>query len=219
MTLSIGGKDYTVEPLFSDDFANMDDWLVESTGQVRIAGGELLVDCRGKVGTVWCRRRFEGPTIVEYDVVSVAGADNINFFFYADNPPAGLIETTAERTGAYKEYHVFPNYIVTYLTEGKDGGGKQWRIRFRKDPGFHLLAERFVEGPTEQGVKKHVTYVFESGGTMTLYVDGELQLSFTDKDAPYRSGYHGFRTWNTQLRHRNFRVYAIRGEVGAGAGP
>lgn len=206
--IKIGDKTYRVRLVFEDDFADLDHWLLETTGRVKASENQLVWECEGGVGTLWCRKFFEGPTIVEYDVTTVAGANNINFFFYARNQPRGLLETTDERDGTYSEYHVFQNYIITYLTT--DEG--QWRVRFRKNPGFNLLSETFVDRPVTQPQKQHITHVFEADGAMSLYADQRLLHTYRDRDNPYRSGYHGFRTWNSVLRYSNFRVYRILDE-------
>ena len=96
---------------------------------------------------------------------------------------------------------------ITYLTNSEP----RWRIRFRKNPGFKLLSETYSDRPTTQGVRQRVSYVFDRGGGMSLYVDGKLLHSDRDPGTPYRSGYHGFRTWNSVLKLSNFRVYGILG--------
>lgn len=117
---------YRLRLVFEDDFDNLDNWLVETTGKVVVKNNWLVWDCfsGGKqAGTIWCKREFAGPTVVQFDAVGEAGARNLNFILYATHPK-GLPQTTKSRTGEYKEYHVFPNYIGTYLTprvEGESG--------------------------------------------------------------------------------------------------
>jgi len=220
----IGDVTYSLRLQFRDHFDDLDDWLVESTGKLAVEKNWLKWDCfsSGKqAGTVWCKRRFSGPTVVEYDAVAEAGARNLNFIFYATHPQ-GLLETTNSHTGTYGQYHVFPNYIITYLTppvEGKPGAfsDTQWRIRFRKNPGFELLTERMVETNRDVARRRRITYVFDAEGRMELYVDGQLLHAFHNK-SPYRSGYHGFRTWNSDVRYANFSVYSIHGPRAKGAG-
>jgi len=205
-TRELDGRSFRVRLLFEDRFDDLDRWVAETDGTLTVAGNELAWDCGEKrAGTLWCRERFEGPTIVEYDVVTVSGADNVNFIFYAHLEDKDLLETTAERTGKYSEYHAFANYIITYLTNFEP----RWRIRFRKNPGFQLMSETYSDRPATQGVRQRVTCVFEKDGTMSLYADGRLLHSARDADNPYRSGYHGFRTWNSVLKYSNFKVYAI----------
>jgi hypothetical protein len=184
--------------LFEDDFADLRNWSVEGTGEAAVEGGTLVWDCSGtREGTAWCRRRFEGPTLVTYDVQVLDGRSNINFFAYAD------VVLGAARTGAYGEYHVFPNYLITYLLEGA-----LWRIRFRKNPGFSLLSESRLEGPAP-GVWRSVAVAFERDGTIRLSVDGRVLHEHRDPRPLDLAGFHGLRTWRTRLRYRGFKVYAL----------
>jgi hypothetical protein len=215
----IGDASYRLKLVFEDDFANLDNWLVETTGKVAVKDNWLSWDCfsSGKqAGTIWCRKQFAGPTVIEFDAVGAAGARNLNFILYATHPK-GLLETTRSRTGEYGEYHEFPNYIVTYLTPPVKGepntfADSQWRIRFRKNPGFKLLSESLAETKKEPGRKQRVTYVLDGYGRMKLFVDGELLHAFEDTSPLYRSGHHGFRTWNSDVKYANFKVYSIQGQ-------
>lgn len=204
-TMMVGGKSFRVKLIYADNFADMQNWRVETNGSVTATGGELIWNCRGKhkAGTLWCTRLFEGPTIVEYDVVPVEGANNINFIFYGQSD-ADLLETSARRTGAYGEYHTFQNYIITFLTDNS-----RWRVRFRKNPGFHLMSEIFTDAPVDQGKWTHMMYCFEKDGSMSMYVNNILLHSHKDAESVYRKGYHGFRTWNSVLRYSGFKVYSI----------
>lgn len=215
----IGDTSYKLTLEFEDTFDNLDNWLVESTGKVAVKDNWLSWDCfsSGKqAGTIWCRKQFSGPTVIEFDAVGAAGARNLNFILYATHPK-GLLETTRSRTGEYGEYHDFPNYIITYLTppvKGEPGkfSTDQWRIRFRKNPGFKLLSERLVDANKDAGRKQRVMYVLDGNGRLRLFVDGELLHEVEDKSPLYRSGHHGFRTWNSDVKYANFKVYSIQGQ-------
>jgi uncharacterized protein DUF6250 len=193
--------------LFGDDFTDLRNWSVEGTGTVRTLDGTFVWDCSGtREGTAWCRTRFEGATRITYEVQVLEGQNNINFFAYARLERDGtdvLLESGLLRTGAYGEYHAFPNYLITYLLEGA-----QWRIRFRKNPGFALLSESRVDGP-EPSRWRTVAYSFGRDGTIRLSIDGEPVHEFHDPAPAPLSGYLGLRTWRTRLRYRNFRVYAL----------
>lgn len=219
----IGEAAYTLRPRFKDDFDDLDDWLVESTGKVSVEENWLVWDSFSsgrQAGTIWCKRRFSGPTVVEYHAVAEAGARNLNFILYATHPQ-GLLETTKSRTGSYGQYHAFPNYIITYLTPPAEAkpdtfSDSRWRTRFRKNPGFNLLTERMVETKQDAARQQRITYVLNNEGDMKFYVDGQLMGAFHDK-SPYRSGYHGFRTWNSDVKYANFRVYSIMSQRPKGA--
>lgn len=213
----VGENTFAVRLLFEDQFADLSNWVVESDGQVDVHDGQLIWDCvrrKTAMGTIWCRQPFSGPTIVEYDAVAEDGQNNLNFIAYATHPPDGLLETTKERTGKYQEYHQFPNNIITYLSPDKvpdraDGLASRWRVRFRRNPGFNLLSETYVTRKAAASEKQRLTYVFDSGGTMSLFVDGNLAHRFVDPGPAMRQGHHGFRTWKSLVRYSNFKVYQI----------
>ena len=184
--------------LFADDFSDLRNWSVEGTGTAEAVDGTLVWDCSGtREGTAWCLASFNGPTRVTYEVQVLEGRNNINFFGYAQ------VDLTSKRTGAYGEYHTFPNYLITYLIQGE-----QWRIRFRKNPGFALLSEARVDGP-EPGRWRKVEYRFAKDGIIRLSIDGRTVHEDRDARPLALSGLHGLRTWRTKLRYRNFRVYAL----------
>lgn len=205
----IGGKSYRVKLLFEDKFKNMNNWVIEGVGKVSVKDNTFDWNCfkRGG-GTAWCKKRFDGPTIVEYDVMSKEGQHNINFFFYAAKMQDGknvLLETKNTRSGGYKEYHSFQNYIITYVM-----AGKRTRIRFRKDPGFSLISQGMLKKELiKYNVWQHVSYVFDKDGSMSIYANDEHLHTFKDAEKPYRAGYHGFRTYHNHICYKNFRVYQI----------
>ncbi|MHC4994885.1 MAG: DUF6250 domain-containing protein [Planctomycetota bacterium] len=204
-TRTLGGQAYKLKLVAEDNFDNLDHWTVETTGRATVRDNQLVWDCTDGAGTIWFNRPITGPTIIEYDAVAVSGRDNLNFIPYASQPD-GLLETTGQRTGDYSEYHKFPNYIVTYLSD-EDG---KWRIRFRRNPGFNLLTETFAPRPPLQNKAQRLTYVFDADGLITFYVDGRLMLEYRETGTPIRRGRHGFRTWRSLVRYANFKVYAIQ---------
>jgi hypothetical protein len=190
----------------SDDFHDLANWTPEGTCPPRAESGALVWPCGGAdgIGTIWYNRPIEGPMMVTYTVMTRGGMQNINFIAYARHP-AGLLETTRQRTGAYPEYQAFPNYIVTFLTNGE----ARWRVRFRRDPGFTLLSETFSDMDTTSSVAHRVAHVFDGKGRIALYVDDSLVHASVDTASPYREGYVGLRTWRTTLSYRDFRVYRL----------
>lgn len=205
-SIQLGEQNLEVELLFEESFHDLSNWTVESSCTPYIEDEMLVWPCEGEegMGTIWCNQRFEGPTLVTYEVVSFEGMQNINFFAYASHPE-GLLQTTAERTGRYNEYHNFQNYIVTFLTND----APQWRVRFRKDPGFSLLSETYAAMDTATAQPHQMAYLFEEDGSFMLFVDQQKILTAKDNSGAYRSGYHGLRTWRSKLKYTNFKVYAI----------
>jgi len=210
MYKNIANKQYNVAVVFEDSFESLDNWISESNGAIELEKSTLTWDCFGKKGdrlgqgTLWCKQYFEGPTITECHVVSLEGADNINFFYYAEEKTKGLLKTSDMRDGSYKQYHDLQNYIVTYLLSDLP----QWRIRFRKCPGFNLISESYVDLPKEKGIRHKVTTIIEKSGLISFYRDDVLLHSYQDS-SPYLKGYHGLRTWNSKIQYSDFRVFSI----------
>ena len=193
--------------IYSNEFSNPADWVAETNGTVDMAKGELRWDCSAAtlMGTIWCKRRFDCPLLVEYQVESLAGADNINLIVCADTPEGDLLASSAQRTGAYAEYQAFANYITTYLTD-KEGRS---RVRFRKNPGFELLSEAYTEESIVQGKPMTVQSSIDAQGNSVLRRDGK-ELHRCHVDEPLSpTGYIGLRTWNTFLIYRSFKVFAL----------
>jgi len=227
-TIELEDGPLTVETVWEDDFSRATGmWLREGTPLVEVAGGRLSIDAvRGDphVATVWCTREFAGDQVVEYTVRIEPtlddkghGETNMNFFLFASDPSGkGLAETTAQRTGAYREYHALNNYIVTYLNSDRqdrspihgEHGEQFTRVRLRKDPGFGLLKELYVKPPIAKGRDYRFTLVVE-GPRMRVYVDGRKLVDLQDADRPHRRGLHGFRTWMSHLSADSFRVSRI----------
>lgn len=217
-----------LETVFEDDFSRDSGmWLAEGTPRVLIGEGRLSMDAvlgEPHVATVWCRQEFSGDGVIEYTArieptldEKGHGETNMNFFLYASDPSgAPLEDTTKQRTGAYNEYHVLRNYILTYLNSDKnerspihgEHGQLFTRVRFRKDPGFGLLKEVWLEPTIEKGREYRFAIVVQ-GPRMRGYVDGAKIVDVEDRDAPHRRGLHGFRTWMSHLTATSFRVSRI----------
>jgi hypothetical protein len=105
----------------------------------------------------------------------------------------------------YAEYQVFANYITTYLTDNE----RRTRVRFRKNPGFELLSEAYVDAPIPQGKPMTMQSSFDAQGNIVLSRDGK-ELHRCQADEPLSpTGYIGLRTWNTSLVYRSFKVFAL----------
>jgi hypothetical protein len=211
---------------FEDDFsADTGAWLAEGTPRVEVAAGRLSIDAvlgEPHVATVWCTREFAGDQLIEYTArieptVNEAGhgETNMNFILFASDPSGkSLKETSPARTGAYKEYHVLNNYILTYLNSDRQSrspihgehGPQLVRVRFRKDPGFELLQEAWREPPIEKG-RDYRFAIAVQGERIRCYVDGKKIVDH--RDGTHRRGWHGFRTWMSHVSAAEFRVSRI----------
>ena len=119
---------------------------------------------------------------------------------------SSVLKTSKSRSGSYGEYHKINNYIYTFLNSRKDGK-KQARVRFRKNPGFKLIKEAWLD-PIKKGRDYRLTIVIQ-GARMRFYVDGRLVVDHRDENKPHRKGHHAFRTWRTHMSADVFRVSRI----------
>src|SRR5690606_13019767 len=95
------------------------------------------------------------------------------------------IGTETKRTGAYVQYHQFPNYLSTLTFK---------HSRLRKNPGFNLLSDSAVSSVEDQ------TYHFVQNtqeGRIRYYLNGAKIHDFKDID-PLKGGKFAIRTWNTK---------------------
>ncbi|MCE5272117.1 DUF6250 domain-containing protein [bacterium] len=208
----LGGERLALEEVFYEDFSDgLEHWQAEGDAALRLNEGWLEVDARDgkiKAATLWCRQRFEGGQLVEYDfrLDGSSVQSNVNMFLLADCP-GGLLETGAGRNGSYGQYHGFPNYLVTLLNEtDSTDRTERLRLRLRLDPGFELKDERRFE-PLVFGRVHHLAYLLQPP-LVTVLLDGAplIRTLYREK---LESGFHGLRTWHTHLYYDNFRVSRV----------
>jgi len=208
---TVGERTYTVQLIAQDDFTNLDNWVMDMPypETAMVEDHVLQWDAHDTVGTLWHRTEINGPSIVEYDMQALEGKLNVNGIFYGSITEQGeetLLEVRRDGSDAPNAYREFQNYTVTFTDPEADG---VWRIRFRKNPGHHLIAERYRKHDVDPDAYHRMTYVFEENGTMSLYVDGVRMHRYQDKKHPYRAGYHALRIYRTLSNYKNFKIYRI----------
>ena len=209
----LGDRLLKLEEIFYDGFdKGLENWSIEGDAAVGVKEGWLEVDAReGKVAaaTIWCRREFAGPQVVEYDVRLLGNSiqSNVNMFLLASIPAGpGILETGGERDGSYNQYHRFPNYLVTILNGVSPEKREMLRVRLRLDPGFKLASESWSE-PLVFGKVYHVAYLIEPP-ELTVYLDGR-EAGKAVYETKLERGLHGLRIWHTHSIYDNFRVSRV----------
>jgi hypothetical protein len=197
-----------------EDFSRgMRDWWTEGGERVRVENGRLRMSADnpkvpgGGVATAWYRAPHPADFELELDahvISSSLDANNINLFFnYSDPSGAPLEETRATRRYAeYALYHKLSGYIVTFLNDPDAATGKA-RVRIRRNPGFHLLAE--TRAYHCRPGRTYRLKLAKQGGRIRFAVDGQELLEATDPD-PLGGGYFGLRTYRTDLWWDNIRL-------------
>jgi hypothetical protein len=199
---------FTLGPaLFTDSFANLNEWRVEAeqTGKIEARNGLLSVNVPAGC-TVWYRHELSGPVVIQYEARMVqAGGPNdrvsdLNAFWMAQD--------SRSRSGKFADYNELRTYYV-----GQGGNGNT-TTRFRRyigDPVERpLLPEHDLKTP-DVLLKPNVWQTVQlvaMGNRIQYYRDGVLIFDFTDP-APYTRGYFGFRTTKSHVELRNFAVYQV----------
>lgn len=193
--LTLGGDAYRVEWLARETFdADLSGWFVEGDSDVRAEGGKLWVHRKSpeqlNQATVWFLPELPRDCIVRFRACAVEPAENnaanLNLFLHARELDGSPLKFG--RSGAYKEYHQIPNYIVTFTGGIKDG----W-TRARRDPGFYQLSH--MELRSEVGREYDIAVILHNG-RLRYYVDGKRFHDVQDPE-PLPGGRFGIRTWST----------------------
>jgi len=203
------------EVLFADDFANLDNWTVELEirGSVIAHQGVLTVDVPAGC-TVWFRHQLSGPLAIEYQARMIQAhgphdrVSDLNCFWMATDSrsPGDLFAT--RRSGKFSDYDQLRTYYVG------QGGNANSTTRFRRYIGRQdlrpLLPQHDLRAPQfllQPNVTQTIRLVAD-GERIQYLRDGKPIFDFRDPD-PYTRGYFAFRTTESHLELRRFRVYRL----------
>ncbi len=161
--------------------------------------------------TVWLNKNLSGNISIEFDVHVIASQDtanNINCFFMYAHPDENLSlqSTTNKRADArYGLYHKLNGYIITYLANGNE---EKARFRFRKNPGFNLLKEKF-DYECRSGKTYHIK-IIKNENNIQYWVDGiQIIDFFEENNHGLNEGFFAFRTWHTELWWDNLTIKTL----------
>lgn len=201
----IGAQTFKLEPLVYETFdQDMSHWLPEGGALVNIRRGFLQVDATEAPATIWYKEELSGPQVVEYDVRLMGDSldSNINMFLLADTPntPGSI------GTGRYKDYHSFPNYLITILNATSPEQRLMLRVRSRLNPGFELAGENWF-APLQFGRFYHIIYILQPP-RVSVYIDDRL-VGETVYKRHIHKGRHALRIWRTHSVYDNFRISRI----------
>lgn len=194
--------------------ANLTDWLVEQMpgGNVYAHDGALVIEDVGGC-TVWYRHALTAPVEISYEAMVVMNdgphdrLSDLNCFWMATDPAGDLLHPANPRTGKFADYDSLALYYVGY------GGNRNTTTRFRRYLGTGerpLLPGHDLTDPThllEPNRVYHIRLVARDGRA-EYWRDGELVFAYDDP-APLTRGRFGFRTVNSHLVIRNFKVTTL----------
>ena len=205
-----------VRQLFSDDFGGgLSHWRseLEKPGKIEAHAGTLFIDVPAGC-TLWFRPELTGTIMIQYEARMVqAGGPNdrvsdLNAFWMATDSrsPRNLFAT--RRSGKFSDYNRLRTYYVG------QGGNSNTTTRFRRYIGDAaerpILPQNDRRSPDvllQPNVWQTIQLV-ALGHTIQYYRDGLLLFDFQDL-APYTHGHFGFRTTDSHIELRNFRVVRI----------
>lgn len=195
-----------------DDFRHgLRQWAVEleKGGTVTASRGTLEVDVPAGA-TIWFKRPFAGPYVLEYVATPVSAggvndrvSDLNNFFNAVDvRSPEDLFATP--RGGALAEYDHLKTYYVGY------GANTNTTTRLRRyvgEAGVRPLIYDYTEPLLVANEPNHVRIVSD-GGSVRWWNNGRLVFDYTDPE-PYTAGHFAFRTTWSHFRINDFRAWSL----------
>jgi lysophospholipase L1-like esterase len=198
-----------------DDFeSGLDGWTLESERPARVtaSGGVLDIDTPAGL-TLWRRSELHGPILIEYEAaaISAGGANDrvsdLNCFWMATDPGSAT-GPVGRRTGAFSEYNTLRAYYVGL------GGNGNTTTRFRRY--IASATERPLLPQNDRSSPKDLLRpnqfqqirIVAAGSLIQYYRDGHKLFEYTDPQ-PYTDGWFAFRTTQSHLRIRHFRVYRL----------
>lgn len=201
-------------PVARDDFsADQGRWVVEQMpgGKVTIGGGALIIEDAAGC-TVWWREKLTVPVVISYEATVIAAGgphdrvSDLNCFWMASDPrQPDLFAPGHGRTGKFETYDALRTYYVG------QGGNTNTTTRFRRYAGGGLkplLPEHDRQETTvllKGNQPYRITLMALADGTVRYYRDAELIFEFKDP-APLTAGWFGFRTVQSHLRIRDFKI-------------
>jgi len=198
-------------PLYQDDFASADNWILEAEQPARVIARDGVLDIDTPAGlTLWFKHPLTGPVEIEFDATAVAAGgpndevSDLNVFWMASNRD-GSAPFPSFRSGRFAAYNDLKTYYVGL------GGNRNTTTRFRRyigDPEVRPLLPEHDR--TSQDVllvpnrKQKITLIADRN-TIEYRRDGKT-LFHLDDAAPYTRGWFALRTTKSHLRIERLRI-------------
>lgn len=208
-TVNVGGDKYRVKWLLKENFDKEDwraSWVLEATkADVEIKDGKLHILDYGVGTTLWHKKEFPANIFIRYKTRTEGGmADNklnFNHISHATETDGSILKIGKEskRTGAYTQYHQFPNYIATLTYK---------HSRIRKNSGFELLSDS-KEAAALDSIYEVVCLVYN--GRIRYYLNGAKVHDVKDPKKALPGGKFGLRTWNTKAWWDDIEIGVLEG--------
>ena len=187
-------------------------WSEGNIGEIKDGRLHVISDTNSiRVSTIWLDKEIEGNFSIEYDAVVISSSNksnNINcFVLYSNSADKSLRETKNERMdGQYKKYHSQNGYIFTFLAAGDE---EKARFRFRINPGFHLVEEKYGYN-CRIGQVYHIK-IIKYNNQFQYWVDDYkmMDIKIGSEQPLYQKGLFGFRTYNSTIAWDNLLILKL----------
>jgi hypothetical protein len=197
--LTVGSFQVEAELLYHEDFSSdLKKWKSEGRGKIWVEEGRLHMDAWKVEMTAWCPFEMAGNLLITYEafVKKPSDANNINVFFLA-TAAEGKDILKLDLSGAYKEYHQLPNYIMTF-TSGY--------TRLRRNPGFNLVSENTQVKALP--VTEYQLAILIQGSEVRCFINDIPVHAYRD-ESRLQQGKIAFRSWHTRLWWDNLKIYQV----------
>jgi hypothetical protein len=230
-TKQLGGESYQLEPLLTENFANLDRWTaLEQDGKWEVKNGGVEGEWLRQSPSLFFKQKIAGDYVWEIEATRLPTDEaflgrykatkwgtcdpreqyNFNFWLRADVPPGSPGDF-------FEEY---PKYLKT----GWNGmGDDHWHsyfntvvwnpqdnwVRLRRGPGYELRQDIHNVVPFLPWNEKHkFTFAIEGGHVRCYFDEAKLVYDYVDPQ-PHREGYIGLCVWLCKVRFESMRVWRI----------
>lgn len=219
------GKDGAYDKQPGDDVQ----WVYEGRGKAWTEDGKLHVENRygddlSKTYhcVLWNTQKMPADFLLEFDIEPMHADQGLNIIFFAarsrDTDGETIYKTgNRKRAANFKNYHSgdTDSYHVSYWATYPNGNPRG-HSNLRKNHGFHLVKDDGDELITGKGPGPHTVRLMKVGGEITLEVNGEIALQWTDDGEEYgpilgagqiglrqmkhteHCAYHSFKVWKIE---------------------
>ncbi len=198
--------------LFSDDFADANNWVLEQEKPAKVVAHDGAMDIDTPAGlTLWFKHELTGPVEIEFEATAVQNGgpndqvSDLNVFWMASNRDGAKPVFNHLRNGRFGEY----DDLLTYYAGL--GGNRNTTSRFRRyigRPGNRpLLPAHDLSAPDTLLVpNRPQTITLIADGRRIEYRRDGRPLFVFDDPAPYTSGWFALRTTYSHLRIGKLRI-------------
>lgn len=193
-------------------------WTIEAQeNEIKFWNDTIEINAR-KGFTMWRNEEYSGNIEITYKACIVdEGGDNdrvsdLNCFWMSQDPmhTNDIFKRSSWRDGVFGRYYSLNMYYMGY------GGNNNTTTRFRKYDGDYDSFQKGKKRPdiiTEYTDAEHLLKpnhwytikILSNGKKIHYYIDGKLIVDYVD-EAPYTSGWFGFRTTEARVRLTDFAV-------------